>query len=192
MSSRYLATQWATVFVLLTIFAAIAYWRPDWISGEVTSRPSQQQPAGGGYHAIDGDSFTLGQTEIRLHGIDAPEYRQTCRSDDGAAQPCGKMARDQLSRLIRTGTVTCRWIERDRYGRQVSECKAGALDINREMVRLGWAVAYRKHSLAYLSAEADAKKARRGIWQWDFEPPESYRTHARSYQGGLGGGFKDE
>jgi endonuclease YncB( thermonuclease family) len=32
----------------------------------------------GEYAVIDGDSLRKGQTEIRLVGIDAPEYRQSC------------------------------------------------------------------------------------------------------------------
>ena len=192
-----LATQWATVLVLLALFAAIAYWRPQWVSGEVSSRPTQDRPAGGRYHAIDGDSFTLGDREIRLHGIDAPEYRQTCRAGGGKMVNCGKLARDELSRLIGAGTVTCRVIERDRYGRQVSDCMAGETNINREMVRNGWAVAYRRHLdgldlIRYAKDEQDAHAARRGIWQWVFETPETYRTHNRAFQGGLGGTFKDD
>ena len=192
MSLRYLATQWGTVFVLLLIVAAIGYWRPEWMSPEITSRPSAEHPAGGRYHAIDGDSFMLGEQEIRLNGIDAPEYRQTCRAAAGKVITCGKMARDQLSRLISGGTVTCRMTDRDRYGRQVSDCVAGATNINREMVRLGWAVAYRRHSLAYVAAEREARSELRGIWQWDFETPEAYRNRSRAFEGNMGGVFKDE
>lgn len=192
MRLRTLAAQWATVAALLALLAAIAYWRPEWLSPEISTRTTQDHPAGGAYHAIDGDSFSLGQTEVRLHGIDAPEYRQTCRSADRMAHPCGKMARDQLSRLIRSGEVKCRVLTNDRYGRQVSECSVGPTDINREMVRLGWAVAYRKHSRTFIPAEAEAKAARRGIWQWQFETPETYRNRSRAFEGNMGGVFKDE
>ena len=30
---------------------------------------------------IDGDTIHIGKNKIRLHGIDAPEYRQTCTID---------------------------------------------------------------------------------------------------------------
>lgn len=187
----HVATQWATVLVLLAVVAALAIWKPEWLSPEISSRPSGKGSGGGSYHAIDGDSFSLGETEIRLHGIDAPEYRQTCRDDGGKMQPCGKMARDALSALIRKGEVSCQVMDRDRYSRQVAVCKAGAVEINREMVRLGWAFAYRKHALAYAGAEREAKAARRGMWQWTVERPEDYRNRSRSFEGSLGG-FKDE
>ncbi len=181
----HVATQWATVAVLLLIVAALAYWKPEWLSPEISSRPAGKNHSGGAYHAIDGDSFSLGDSEIRLHGIDAPEFRQTCRDDAGRQQPCGKMARDALSRLIRSGTVSCRVIERDRYRRQVSVCKVGGTEINRAMVTEGWAFAYRRHALEYVSAEREAKAARRGMWQWQVERPEDYRNRTRSLEGSL-------
>ena len=45
----------------------------------------------------DGDSITLKGERIRLRGIDAPEYNQTCRKD-GATYPCGRRSREALVR----------------------------------------------------------------------------------------------
>lgn len=181
----HVATQWATVAVLLLIVAGLAYWKPEWLSPEISSRPSGKNHTGGAYRAIDGDSFSLGDSEIRLHGIDAPEYRQTCRDGAGKEQPCGKLARDALSRLIRNSMVTCRVIERDRYRRQVSVCMAGGTEINRAMVAQGWAFAYRRHASEYVTDERDAKAARRGMWQWQVERPEDYRNRTRPLEGSL-------
>jgi endonuclease YncB( thermonuclease family) len=181
--------EWAGVAFLLAVLFTIHYFKPEWT--EFVVEPQQQRP--NSYHAIDGDSFKAGETEIRLHGIDAPEYRQTCIDKQGKGQPCGKLARDALSSLIRTRTVKCTIVDRDRYGRQVSVCKDGTLEINREMVRLGWAIAYRKHALNYVPAEREAKAARRGIWAWEFERPEDYRAKNRAVQGSaVGDVFKDE
>lgn len=181
--------EWAGVAFLLCVLGAIHYLKPEWTETVV----GNTQQSNSGYRAIDGDSFMAGDTEIRLHGIDAPEYRQTCRNASGQQEPCGKMARDALSRLIHTRTVKCRAIERDRYGRQVSVCRDGELDINREMVRLGWALAYRKHTMGYVSAEREAKAAKRGIWAMRFELPEEYRAKNRAVQGSAAGDvFKDE
>src|SRR5262245_39747615 len=47
----------------------------------------------------DGDSLTLGAERIRLRGIDAPEFEQTCRRD-GVDYPCGRQARQALVGLI--------------------------------------------------------------------------------------------
>ena len=54
----------------------------------------------------DGDTITLAGERIRLQGIDAPEYNQTCRKD-GATYPCGRAAREALVRLTASGTIEC-------------------------------------------------------------------------------------
>jgi endonuclease YncB( thermonuclease family) len=186
---RNVGYEWAGVALLLAVLLVIQYFKPEWTGISIGPAPQQ----GNTYHAIDGDSFKAGETEIRLHGIDAPEYRQTCEDASRNQHPCGKLARDVLSKLIRTKAINCNIIDHDRYGRQVSVCKDGALDINREMVRLGWAVAYRRHALNYIAAEKEAKAAKRGIWAWSFEMPETYRAKNRTIQGGaVGYVFKDE
>lgn len=145
-------------------------------------------PVKGRYQAVDGDSLRGPEGDIRLNGIDAPEYDQQCTDDRGASYPCGLRALDALQRLTAGREVDCVIRDRDRYGRQVGDCTADGANINAEMVRQGWAIAYRRHSLAYVAEEADARAARRGIWQGFFEPPEHWRaSHARSTQGGLDG-----
>jgi endonuclease YncB( thermonuclease family) len=141
----------------------------------------------GSVQVVDGDSLRRGDTDIRLHGIDAPEYRQTCRDKHGAEYACGKQATNALRSLVREGEVSCTSIETDRYDRAVAVCKRGELEINGEMVRLGWAVAYSRHSLSYVRLEAEARRAKRGIWAGSFEPPEDYRARQqRLVQGNLG------
>lgn len=185
------AVQWLVVAVLVLVLVTLARLHPEWFANPETHYP--EEPARiGRYDAIDGDSFRLGKREIRLHGIDAPEYRQTCTAADGAAVPCGKMARDALTRLTRNGEVRCALVEYDRYRREVSECTAGSTNLNREMVRQGWAVAYRKHSLAYAAAEDEARAAKRGIWAMRFDRPDVWRNRNRNLQGNMGGAAADD
>ena len=140
----------------------------------------------GELQVVDGDSLRRGDMDIRLHGIDAPEYRQTCRDKHGVEYPCGKQATNALRGLVGKREVSCSSIETDRYGRAVAVCRIGALEINGEMVRLGWAVAYLSHSLSYVRLEAEARRARRGIWAGSFEPPADYRARQHLVQGNLG------
>jgi endonuclease YncB( thermonuclease family) len=177
MTWRTIAVQWVTVAVLLAALALIQIYKPEWTGIEMGRSSAGEN----NYHAVDGDSFRAGHVEIRLYGIDAPEYRQTC-SDGNKAQPCGRLALDALSKLIGNKDVACTIIDRDRYGRQVSVCRDGKVEINREMVRLGWAVAYRKHALDYVGTERVAKLAKRGIWAWAFEMPEAYRARHKPVQ----------
>ena len=50
---------------------------------------------------VDGDTIHINQTKIRLHGIDAPEMKQTCRTSEGKEQLCGQLAKQALERLVR-------------------------------------------------------------------------------------------
>ncbi len=129
---------------------------------------------------IDGDSFRLGKDEIRLNGIDAPEYRQTCRDAAGREWSCGREAARALRGLVASRIVDCTGLDADRYGRLVSRCAIGDLVLNAEMVRLGWAIAYRRHGTLYVREEAEARRGRRGIWRGTFDLPEDWRAVHRA------------
>jgi len=142
----------------------------------------------GGAEAIDGDSLRQGEAEIRLEGIDAPEYLQLCRDDGHQTWPCGRQAAAFLRSLVRGKTVSCTHRDTDRHGRAVATCEADGLSLNREIVRQGWAIAYRRHS-AYLALEEEARRARRGIWIGTFEDPETWRERERLKYGGMPEGW---
>lgn len=147
------------------------------------------EPRVGRFTVVDGDSLRNGNDNIRLHAIDAPELRQTCRDATGKDYPCGRQARAALRKLVSGRDVRCRIIETDRYGRLVAVCHAGDLDINAELVRQGWALAYRRHGLDYVAVEDEARRAGRGLWQGRFENPEAWRAADRSPNtSSLGGG----
>src|SRR4051794_9155643 len=85
--------------VVLVLAAVVTAGREGvlWLTAEVVT---------GQAHAIDGDSLRVDGRELRLIGIDAPEYRQTCRRA-GQDEPCGLQARDRLAALLRGGGVSC-------------------------------------------------------------------------------------
>jgi endonuclease YncB( thermonuclease family) len=127
---------------------------------------------------IDGDTIEIHGERIRLSGIDAIESRQRCARED-RIWACGKASAFALADLIGQTTVQCRSDGRDRYGRLLAVCFKGAEDINRWMVSQGWAVAYRRYSLAYAEAETEARANRRGIWAGSFEMPWDWRRRTR-------------
>ena len=124
---------------------------------------------------VDGDTIWIGDTKIRLHGIDAPEMKQTCRTSKGKEQLCGQLAKQALERLVKGQDVTCKGDKRDRYKRLIAVCYVGPFDINEQMVAEGWAMAYRKYSTDYVRAEILAKSRREGMWGGMFESPWEWR-----------------
>lgn len=124
----------------------------------------------GRFQAVDGDTLRLDDVRLRLKGIDAPEYMQTCWRGE-REWPCGREAKKALSALVSTGPVECAGGGEDRYGRTLAVCRSGAMDLNGEMVRRGMAVAYG----AYNDEEVAARREGVGLWAGTFDTPEDWR-----------------
>ena len=125
---------------------------------------------------IDGDTIHIGKNKIRLHGIDAPEYRQTCTIDKEMWN-CGIESKIALENFILTKEVNCEIIDVDQYRRFVGICFLENQNINQYMVRNGWAIAYRYYSLKFVKDEEFAKKNKLGIWQGSFIEPYLFRKN---------------
>jgi len=127
---------------------------------------------------IDGDTIEISGERIRLHGIDAPETRQTCNVA-GVPWPCGESATLALVDETEGRRVTCKGNKRDRYGRIIAICYTGERDLNAMMVREGWALAYRRYAKDYVDDENQARDARKGMWRADFVEPWKWRRNKR-------------
>jgi len=130
----------------------------------------------------DGDTLRqIGESKIRLEGIDAPEIKQVCYNKLKNPYPCGELSRSKLASIInmkQKKKIYCYYSEKDRYNRYLAECFVGrdsAYNINKIMVRTGHAVAYLRYSKKYLSDQEYAKKEKLGIWQGTFVLPEEWR-----------------
>lgn len=144
---------------------------------------TQAQPIHGLARAGDGDSLRIGSASIRLEGIDAPEFDQSC-TRDGKPWPCGAEAATQLSKLVTGRSIRCDPRGTDDYGRILARCYAGGTDVNRTMVERGYAVAFRKYSSDYVAAEERAKAAKLGMWAGTFEMPSAYRRSSAMHRRG--------
>lgn len=144
----------------LTLLAAAAL-TGQWIAG----------PA----HIIDADTLDIAGTRLRLAGVDAVELHQRCITRDGAPWPCGERARAALATLIADQAVSCRTQGADVYRRQLARCYLGRRDLNRWLVAHGWAVAYGRDAALFVGAEAQARRARRGVWAGQFQAPCAQR-----------------
>jgi endonuclease YncB( thermonuclease family) len=125
---------------------------------------------------IDGDTLVLDSLKIRLKGIDAPETKQTCLDKkDGQIWPCGKVATEMLIALVAKQEIQCTDEGKDRYRRQLSYCYSGGINLNAEMVRQGYAIAYTYYDISFIAEEAYAKSHKNGIWTSDFVSPSDWR-----------------
>lgn len=126
---------------------------------------------------VDGDTIDLDGVRYRLHGIDAPEAGQSCKSAKGEEWPCGQVAVQKMESLVIGNVVTCIPREKDGYGRWIASCRTGDKDINGEMISSGLAWAFRKYSEDYVATEEIARTQRIGIWQADTETAWEFRSH---------------
>ncbi len=125
---------------------------------------------------LDGDSLQIRRDgkiyEIRLYGIDTPEYKQ----------PYSNKAKQFTKRLAYRQTVSVEKRDIDRYGRIVALVSSHGKLVNRELVRAGLAWFYPRYCREQPlcreleSLERQARKERRGFWReknpvspWDWK-----------------------
>ena len=149
------------------------------IAAAVTG-PGANDPAivTGQGRVVDGDTLDVGQTRVRLEGIDAPEMAQTCQTATGENWDCGKAAAAFLRAMVQQRDLACDRTGSDLYHRTLATCFEDGTDINEAMVRAGMAWAFVRYSQAYVAAEADARERKVGVWQGRAEAPWNFR-HAK-------------
>lgn len=125
-------------------------------------------------HVLDGDSLRIDELEIRLRGIDAPEYRQTCVRE-GRSHRCGIDAWKGLKQMLGSNPVRCTWSERDNYARALATCYVDGENINARLVAAGLALAYTRYSDRYADEQAYARNQSIGLWSMEFTSPWQWR-----------------
>jgi endonuclease YncB( thermonuclease family) len=124
----------------------------------------------------EGDQITIGSSRIRLGGIDAPSVDQLCLNTNGERWTCGVAARDELIKHVENKPWTCHINRVDRRGRSVARCEVDGEDIQKWMVKSGWALAYVRFSHDYDADEKAARDAKAGMWQGAFIAPWDWRV----------------
>ena len=135
---------------------------------------------------VDGDTVHIDNYKLRLEGIDAPEMRQQCKKESFKISfligftfykdySCGRVSKEKLITKINTSEIKCISASRDRYKRYIATCFKGKTNLNKWMVRNGFAIAYRRYSKKYVPDEVFAKENKLGLWQGKFTEPEKWR-----------------
>lgn len=129
----------------------------------------------------DGDTITIldshnQQTKIRLYGIDTPEK----------AQAYGQKAKKFTASLTAGRQVSVKVYDTDRYGRSVGVVYVGRTNVNKAIVRAGYAWQYRKYCKAsfcddWLRLEKSARDSGVGLWRdKNPQPPWEWRKAKRN------------
>jgi endonuclease YncB( thermonuclease family) len=163
--------------VLLVAFIVAGYFYAISTDKRVTVAATGQK-----VFVVDGDSFTIGTHKMRLQGIDAPEYNQSCRDEASREWLCGKAARAALEKIVLEPQLACEVEIQDRYARALATCRtAHTIDVAAAQVESGMAVTHEFAGMRDYGPQEDrARGAKIGIWRGEFERPELYRaSHPR-------------
>lgn len=170
-------SQWHSLITLL-IFAFITLPYIAYAATTVTGKVVQVK---------DGDTVVISPVEggafftCRLYGIDSPETPKRGRH----GQPYGEEASKEMKKLILGQTVEIILTGAKTYNREVCLIKKNGTDVNLEMVKRGYAWAYRQYlkrpyASEYIEAEGQARARRLGLWQdTNPTPPWEFRKIMR-------------
>lgn len=122
--------------------------------------------------------------KVILYGIDAPETEKGNKrtgkmSEQG--QPFGDNARQALEEMVAKKYVRLEVMAIDQSRRTVAIVWVVDKIVNKEMLKYGWAWAYRQHlarpyASEYIQLEEQARNERRGLWEQNNpQPPWEFR-----------------
>lgn len=112
---------------------------------------------------IDGDSLKVRSgnknIEVRLYGVDAPEYDQ----------PFAAKSKKYVAKKLKGRNVTIVPVDTDRYGRLVAIVQKGDKTINEQLLAMGLAWYYPKYCKkavcsSWKKTSKKARKQRKNIW----------------------------
>jgi endonuclease YncB( thermonuclease family) len=143
--------------IMFIFFSAVSY--ADTLTGRVI-------------RVVEGDALVVqdsnnAQHEIRLLGIDAPEYKQAYAAK----------STESLTKWVAGRFVVIDYSKRDDHERIIGKLLLSGQDINLEQIKAGLAWYDNMHAEVqtesdrqlYVQVELEARKAKRGIW-FDINP----------------------
>lgn len=157
---------------VMSVFAAVVASISILIS---VATPAQAASTYKVLSVVDGDTIRVNYngrvTYVRLIGVDAPETSSRANTKKGCY---ATQAKNYLARRLTGKYVSLKYDylsgDKDYYGRLLRYVYLGNEDIDRTLVLNGygreykfWSNNYTQRS-SYLSAQASAKNARRGLW----------------------------
>ena len=128
-------------------------------------RPRRQRrprTLAGKAYVTDGDGIRVSGQEVRFAGLDAPEWDQRAKHQNGYWFGHGKRVKSALIREIGGKRVHVTVEDYDRFGRAVGIVTCHGKDVGEWLVREGHAIA--AYSDRYKHIEREARRSKRGMW----------------------------
>ena len=131
-------------------------------------------------YVTDGDGIRVARQEVRLAGLDAPEWDQKAKHRDGYWFNHGKRVKSALIQEIGGKHVHVSVESVDKFGRLIGTVTHKGRDIGEWLVREGHAIA--AYSDRYRQVEREARKAKRGMWAHahNFDPRAHRHRESRN------------
>ena len=104
------------VAVLASASPAWTAWADASITGKACVVDGDSLAVGG---TLNNEQWCRGGVQVRIFGIDAPEWNQTCTDAGGKEWARGKAAKKAMARMVEGKIVVCQERARDSYKRYI-------------------------------------------------------------------------
>lgn len=142
-------------------------------------------------NVLSGSVFKIKGVFVKLYGIAAPVPNQTCLDKRSAEYNCGHSAQLKLQKLLAGKVLICVPVTQYSPTKMVATCSYNGYDIGASMVSVGWALADRRVTQAYVPYEKEARSKSLGLWAgkfvapWEYERPVSVKAPQKGFFEGL-------
>jgi len=141
------------VIVITICFFKISYAQDEIIKGQAK--------------AVNSDYIRIDKKTIILFGVEAMERPQLCYIGN-EAWACWEAAVRKLEEIVDLGETVCVIKGESRMNRVFAICNTENIELNKELVRSGLALARTKQTDIYVEDEKYAKENKLGIWRGTF------------------------
>lgn len=133
--------------------------------------------------AVAGEALHVDERYIRLDGIDAPEFSQTCLDRAGSRRAMGRLAARRLGEMVAGHEVSCR-LSRGHSGQGVlvATCAANGEDLAGALIDegLAWPIS---STGGYAERARAAARTGAGVWPMTCRAPADWRADPGIFMG---------
>tara|TARA_B100001540_G_C15753736_1_gene618251 strand:+ start:603 stop:1103 length:501 start_codon:yes stop_codon:yes gene_type:complete len=123
---------------------------------------------------VNSDYIKIDKQTIILFGVEAMERPQKCYINN-ELWPCWESGVRKLEEIVDLGETICFVKGKAKMNRVFAICETQNIELNKELIRSGLALARIKQSDLYIDDERYAKENKLGIWRGKFIEPWKWR-----------------